>query len=198
MIFELLRLSIDINDDDFNEIYPAHIRGLARKHWTPVAVAKTASEFLVGRRGTNVLDIGSGAGKFCMVGAANTKGYFTGIEQRAELVELSRKLSRSYLLDNVNFIHANITSIRFSDYDAFYLYNSFHENLDVRNRIDDSIRLAPELYDAYSTHTVDQLSGLRSGTRLATYWTPASVVPDTFRLVDSLYNGNLNLWEKVF
>lgn len=198
MIFELLRLSIDVPDDDFNDIYPAHIKSLARKHWTPVAVARAASEFLVEKRGTNVLDIGSGAGKFCMVGAANTKGYFTGIEQRAELVKLSTKLSRSYSLSNVNFIHANITSIRFRDYDAFYLYNSFHENLDIRNRIDDTIRLGPELYDAYSIHTVDQLSSLPPGTRLATYWTPASVVPNSFRLVDTLYHGNLNLWEKAF
>lgn len=198
MVFELLRLSIDVPDDDFNTIYPENIRSLARKHWTPVAVARTASEFLVARRGTRVLDIGSGAGKFCMVGAANTKGYFTGIEQRAALVELSRKISTSYCLHNVNYIHANITSISFSDYDAFYLYNSFHENIDIRNRIDDTILLSPQLYDAYSIQTVEQLAALPSGARLATYWTPTSVVPNSFRLIDSLYNGNLSLWEKVF
>lgn len=196
MVFELLRLSIDVTDDDFNEIYPEHIRALARKHWTPVAVARTASEFLVARRGTRVLDIGSGAGKFCMVGAANTKGHFTGIEQRVELVELSKKLCASHFLRNVDFIHANVTSIRFSDYDAFYLYNPFHENIDTRHRIDETVRLDPELYDAYSIHTVNQLSRLPSGVRLATYWTPASVVPGSFRLVDSLYKENLCLWEK--
>ncbi|MBT1698410.1 class I SAM-dependent methyltransferase [Fulvivirgaceae bacterium PWU4] len=196
MIFELLRLSIDITDEDFNEIYPEHIRALARKHWTPVAVAKTASEFLVARRGTRVLDIGSGAGKFCMIGAANTKGHFTGIEQRPELVELSKKLSASYGLPNTDFIHANVTSIRFRDYDAFYLYNPFQENIDVRHRIDETVRLSTELYDAYSIHTINQLSTLPSGARLATYWTPSAVVPANFKLVDTLYKGNLNLWEK--
>jgi SAM-dependent methyltransferase len=196
MIFELLRLSIDITDEDFNEIYPEHIKALARKHWTPVAVAKTASEFLVSRRGTRVLDIGSGAGKFCLIGAAHTKGHFTGIEQRPELVELSKKLSATYFLRNANFIHANVTSIRFSDYDAFYLYNPFQENIDIRHRIDETVRLSLELYDAYSIHTIDQLAALPPGARLATYWTPASVVPGSFKLIDTLYKGNLSLWEK--
>jgi ubiquinone/menaquinone biosynthesis C-methylase UbiE len=147
MIFELLRLSIDVTDEAFNSIYPEHVRVLAQRHWTPVSVAKTASEFLVARPGTKVLDIGSGAGKFCMVGAANTRGYFTGIEQRLPLVEMSRKLSVSYLLRNVNYIHSNILSLDFSDYSAFYLYNSFHENIDFHNRIDDTVKLSDQLYD---------------------------------------------------
>lgn len=196
MIFDLLHLNIDITDEDFNEIYPEHIRALARKHWTPVAVAKTASEFLVGRRGTRVLDIGSGAGKFCMIGAANTKGHFIGVEQRMELVELSKKLAASYALRNTEFIHANVTSIRFSDYEAFYLYNPFQENIDVRHRIDEAVQLSTALYDAYSIHTINQLSRLPPGARLATYWTPVSVIPDSFRLIDTLYKGNLSLWEK--
>src|SRR5690349_9097877 len=52
MIFELLRLSIDITDEQFDAIYPGNIRPLANKHWTPVAVAKTASGFLVGWPGS--------------------------------------------------------------------------------------------------------------------------------------------------
>jgi SAM-dependent methyltransferase len=197
MVFEFLRLSIDITDDDFNAIYPENIRLLARKHWTPVAVAKAASEFLVGQPGTKVLDIGSGAGKFCMIGSANTKGKFTGIEQRQHLVDLSTKLSAFYGLHTVNYIHANITAIEFSDYNAFYLYNSFYENIDLPNRIDETVRLSIELYNAYSLHTVEQLSGLPVGVRLATYHTPLDIVPRSFRLMDTLYAGYLNLWKKV-
>ena len=197
MVFELLRLSIDITDEDFNAIYPENISLLARKHWTPVSVAKTASEFLVGRPGTRVLDIGSGAGKFCMVGAAGTKGHFTGIEQRLELVELSRRLSTSYCVPNVKYVHANVTSINFTDYNAFYFYNPFYENISQHERIDETVRLDLQLYDTYSLHTVEQLSSLPLGVRLATYHTPITVVPQSFRLVDSLYSGYLNLWEKV-
>lgn len=197
MIFELLRLSIDITDEDFDAIYPGNIRSLAHKHWTPVAVAKTASEFLVGWPGSKVLDIGSGAGKFCMVGASVTKGHFTGVEQREELVELSRRLSASYFIPNVKFLHANIMSVNFRGYNSFYFYNPFRENIDLHDRIDNAIALNARLYDIYSQYTFGQLSGLSRGVRLATYNTPITSVPRGFRLMDSLYNGYLNLWEKI-
>lgn len=198
MVFEFIRLNIDITDEDFNAIYPQDISGLSSKHWTPVSVAKTASEFLAGKPGSRVLDIGSGAGKFCMVGAASTKSHFTGVEQRWNLVELSRNLSSSYGITNVQYFHANITSVDFRGFNAFYFFNSFFENVDLANRIDDRIQLDPQLYHTYSMHIVEQLAGLPMGVRLATYHTPFSVVPQSFKLVDDLYNGCLHLWEKTF
>src|SRR6478735_8445679 len=91
-------------DEEFNAIYPRHIRKLAKKHWTPIAVARTAALFLAKKRGAKILDIGSGAGKFCMVGAAVTRAHFTGVEQRSELFEISQQLSASYRLKNTRYI----------------------------------------------------------------------------------------------
>ncbi|HEU5291666.1 MAG TPA: methyltransferase domain-containing protein [Cyclobacteriaceae bacterium] len=150
MVFELLKLNVEMADDDFNSIYPERIRVLAYKHWTPVSVARISSEFLVDRPGTRVLDIGSGVGKFCLVGAVNTKGHFTGVEQRPELVRISQELSTSFRIRNIKFIDANITSIKFNDYDAFYFFNPFFENVDMHNRIDDTVKLDVQLYDAFS------------------------------------------------
>lgn len=197
MVFELLKLNIDIPDIDFNAIYPPRISSLAKKHWSSVSISKLASEFLVDRPGTKVLDIGSGAGKFCLIGATNTKGHFTGVEQRGELVELSARLSKSYRIHNVKFIHANITSIKFNDYDAFYFYNSFYENIDVLNSIDFSVRLDIQLYHRYSMHLVEQLVSLPAGTRLVTFCSPLSIVPQSFKLQDSSHGGLLKFWEKV-
>jgi SAM-dependent methyltransferase len=198
MVFELLRLNIDITDEAFNRIYPQNIRVLSSKHWSPVAVAKAASEFLIDRPGARILDVGSGAGKFCMVGAAHTKGHFTGVEQRHHLVELSEKISILHGLRRVKYLHANITDIDFRDYTAFYFYNSFYENVNPVNKIDDTVQTDVQLYDSYSVYMVEQLSGLPSGTRFASYYTPSTVVPHSYRLVDSLYNGLLNFWEKIF
>jgi len=197
MVFELLKLNIDISDNDFNVIYPPKISSLATKHWSSVSVSKLASNFLVDRPGTKVLDIGSGAGKFCMIGATNTKGHFTGVEQREELVKLSTQLSESYRINNVKFIHANIMSISFADYDAFYFYNSFYENIDVLNRIDDSVRLGVQLYHRYSIHLVEQLASLRVGTRLVTFCSSLSVIPESFQLQDSTHDDFLKFWEKI-
>lgn len=197
MVFELLKLNIDIPDKDFNAIYPPKISRLARQHWSSVSVSKLASEYLVERPGTKVLDIGSGAGKFCMIGATNTKGHFTGVEQRSELVELSTQLSESYRIHNVKFIHANITSIRFIDYNAFYFYNSFYENIDILNSIDDTVRLDIQLYHEYSTHLVEQLALSPVGTRLVTFCSPLDIIPQSFKLQDTGHSGLLKFWKKV-
>lgn len=190
------RLLPDVTDEAFNAMYPRNIGRIAEKHFTPVAVAKTASEFLVTSADTKVLDIGSGAGKFCMVGAMHTAGHFTGIEQRTALVELSKRLSGAYALRNISFIIGNVTSVRFSDFNAFYIYNSFYENIDVRDSIDNSVVVNPPLYNAYLNYTLEQLSSLARGTRLATYYTTDAIVPSSFELVNKLYEGKLNFWIK--
>lgn len=196
MVFELLRLNRDLTDDDFNLIYPDRIRMLSRRHWTPVAIAKTVSDFLVRQSGTRVLDIGSGAGKFCLVGAVNTDGHFTGVEQRAELVSLCHELAAQYHISNVSFIHANITSVNFKDYDAFYFYNSFYEQIDVDAAIDHSIQLDIQLYHTYSEYVRQQLSLLPTGTRLVTFHSPLSLVPHGYRLVHTSNNWPLRFWSK--
>lgn len=197
MVFKLLKLNLDVTDNDFNAIYPDNISRLDRKHWSSVSVSKLAADFLVERPGTRVLDIGSGVGKFCLIGAAYTKGHFTGVEQRIELVDLSKRLSESYRVHKAKFIHANITSIRFSDYDAFYFYNSFYENIDTKNRIDDTVELDIKLYHLYSQHITEQLAGLPLGARLVTFCSPLNIIPRSFKLQDSAKGGLLKFWEKV-
>ena len=104
-----------------------------------------------------------------MVGAATTRGHFTGVEHRLRLVELSTTLSSRYDLQNVKFIHANVTSIDFRNYDAFYFFNSFYEHINVHHRIDDSVTMDVQTYEAHVSDMVEQLSRLPLGARLATY-----------------------------
>ena len=56
-------------DLQFNQLYPVEVRSLSAKHWTPLQVAYKASNFLAADKNTTVLDIGSGAGKFCLAAA---------------------------------------------------------------------------------------------------------------------------------
>lgn len=197
MIFEYLKLNINVNDDEFNAIYPEYVRKLALRHWTSVSVAKQAAEYLVNKPGTKVLDIGSGPGKFCLVGASCTKGHFTGVEQRSGLVELSRKLARYHRIQNVNFIHANIISVKLKEYDAFYFYNSFHENIDHTAKIDNTVNVSCELYNVYHMYLYEQLSNSPYGSRLVTYWSSLKEVPSSYQLQYSLYDGSLKFWKKI-
>ncbi len=54
-----------IEDEKFDQIYPARLRMLSSLQWTPVRMAGQAARLLVTAPGTRVLDIGCGPGKFC-------------------------------------------------------------------------------------------------------------------------------------
>lgn len=197
MVFQLIKLNIEVSDEAFNMVYPESIRRFSKRHWTPVHVAKLASAFLAEQPGARILDIGSGAGKFCMVGAASTRGNFTGVEQRGDLVKFCEKASRTHRLQNVNYINANITSIDFNAYDGFYFYNPFRENIDRTAVIDDTVETGEHLLEVYMQYVQDHLSACKIGTRLATYWTPVTDVPSNYAIVGTAFNGLLNLFEKT-
>lgn len=198
MIFKNLQLNIDVEDNFFNTLYPLRIKKLSEFHWTPVEVAKLAADYLADKPNCKVLDIGSGAGKFCLIGAASTKGRFYGVEQREELVKLSQRIAKTYNLNNVEFIHSNITEISFSDYDTFYFYNPFYENIDNSLLIDNKIVIDEKLYFTYSEYVENQLKKTPVGTRLVTYWSMWVDNIEGFDLEFTAYNGKLNFWEKKF
>ena len=110
------------SDEEFNTIYPLKIQKLSSRHWTPIKVAKRAAAFLAEQKDARILDIGSGVGKFCMVAAITSEGHFTGVEQREALVRLSNKISRRFQIPRVEFILADIRSIDFKDYNAFFTF----------------------------------------------------------------------------
>ncbi len=198
MLFEYLKLNINVKDEEFNVIYPERIQKLAKRHWTPIAVAKIAAQFLVVEPGTKVLDIGSGAGKFCMVGSAYTTGHFTGIEQREYFYQLSNRIKQSYRLQNVNFVHSNITKINFKEYNAFYFFNSFFENIDSSAVIDDTVQTDINLYALYSRYVREQLNEMPLGTRLVTYWSDLKEVPIGYKIQATSLEGLLKMWVKTF
>lgn len=198
MIFKLLRLNRDIEDSAFNELYPARIKILSELHWTPVEVAKIAADYLAEISNTKILDIGSGAGKFCLVGAATTKGMFYGVEQRRSLIKLSKKLATKHNISNVEFIHSNITQISFTEYDAFYFYNPFYENLNTFQQIDKKVIPNKNLYYSYTQYVRKELSKTPLGTRLVTYYSFGDEIPEGFDIEFTAFNGELNFWKKYF
>lgn len=196
MIFENLKRNVKVEDEEFNSIYPENVRKHSLVHWTPLHVAKIAAQYLAAKPDAKVLDIGSGAGKFCMVGSALTKGFFTGIEQRENLVEVSRKISKYYKLKNVEFIHSNIIRVPFSGFDSFYFYNPFYENMDAFGSIDYSVKLNTKYYSLYSEYVKMELSKTPAGTRLVTYHSALKEVPSSFQLQATACDDCLIFWKK--
>jgi len=196
-IFQRLQRNIEVSDEEFDSIYPKRMRAVSEFHFTPVEVAKVAARFLVQKERTKVLDVGAGAGKFCMVGAACTAGHFTGVEQRAGLHRISIQLFNRYKLNNLDFIHSNITAIEFKEFEAFYIFNPFYENIIAENPIDDTIQLEKNLYSLYSLYVKAQLSKMPAGTRLATYFSYLDEVPEGYEVQSTYFGDKLKLWAKI-
>jgi len=82
-LLDRLLSGAQVADLEFDAIYPQWVRRLSEQHWTPLDVCIRAAELLVTDERSTVLDVGSGAGKFCLIGAASTGATFVGVEQAA-------------------------------------------------------------------------------------------------------------------
>ena len=154
MLAQQIRLETLFNNDlRFNKLYPKSIQAKAARHWTPVDVAKTAAEFLAPHNDVHVLDIGSGIGKFCLAAAYHKPdAIFYGVEQRKDLADYAFDVSCKFGIYNVSFIHGNFTQLDFRQFDSFYFFNSFYENLSGTEKIDYTIEHSLSLYNYYNRY----------------------------------------------
>jgi SAM-dependent methyltransferase len=183
------------NDEVFDRVYSSKIRSLSKTHWTPLRVARKAAEFLAHKNDTQILDIGSGVGKFCLAGAYYfPAANFYGVEQREDLVNSALIAKEAIATKNVNFIHANFTQLDLENYDSFYFYNSFFENVVDIEYFDDSLETSIALYIYYSNFLCQALNSKPSGTRLVTYHGVEDEIPASYKMVDHSFNRTLKMW----
>lgn len=187
-----------ISDEQFNQLYPIPMQALTRRHWTPLPVARKAADFLAAEDNVRILDIGSGVGKFCL-GAAyyKPKAFYYGVEQRKNLTIHAEKARELLRLENVSFFNGNFTLLDFRNYDHFYFYNAFYENLDGTDKIDDSIDYSGELYNYYTRYLYKELEQKPGGTRLATFHSLEDEIPRSYHEVGSEFDQLLKFWIKV-
>jgi hypothetical protein len=186
------------SDAKFDQLYPDSVQLLAKSHWTPLHVARKAAAFLAGEEDARVLDVGSGSGKFCLAAAYfNPEAFFYGVEQRLPLVHNGETARLILGLENVSFIHGNFTQLDFREYDHFYFYNSFYENLVGTDKIDNSIVYSGELYNYYNRYLYNQLNQKPAGTRLVTYHSLEDEIPPSYQLVGSEFDNLLKFRVKM-
>jgi len=188
------------SDVAFDVLYPVDIQRASRRYWTPVAVAARAAILLHEAGATRVLDVGSGAGKFALVAAATVPELrVVGVEQRGHLVDVARLAQKSLGLENVRFVFANASEVSWKEYDAFYFYNSFAENLfDPFERLDDAAVLSVARFARDVKRATANLRAAPVGTRMATFHGSSTRVPASFELTRSepAGTGLLRLWTK--
>lgn len=184
---------------DFDSIYPERIQRLSKRHWTPLGVAKKAAQFLAANPGDKILDIGSGVGKFCLVGGFFCpRQHFYGIEQRLELVEHATTAQLLTGVTNVTFMHGDFTRLDVTPYNHFYFYNSFYEHLvESDDRIDDEVDYSEGMYN-YNAHALYQAFNSKPpGTRVVTFHSLLDEMPPGYQLAYSSLGMLLKGWIKV-
>lgn len=188
-------------DVAFDAVYPRPMRAISRRFWTPVAVARQAANLFQHAGARRVLDVGSGVGKFVLVAAAQTPDItFTGIEQREHLVTTARTAQHRLRLPNASFLVGDATEISLSDFDGFYFFNPFAENLfDSDERIDSSVELSRERFRRVVVRIESALRTVRLGTAVVTYHGMSARMPGCFDPVRSERAGSdhLRLWVKA-
>jgi len=184
-----------ITDKEFDSLYPQKIKMLSCTHWTPVAIAKKAVRYL-GAEGKSILDIGSGSGKFCLIAAANSKSKITGVEQRENLVQISRKLALTYKLENLDFINDDMLNIDFTSYDNFYFFNSFEENINLKDKLGKENEFNLDKFNTYILFLKERFDSAPLGTKIVTYCGECEEIPASYRLVESGNKGKLKFWRK--
>ncbi|WP_145665465.1 class I SAM-dependent methyltransferase [Chitinophaga polysaccharea] len=185
------------NDAAFDWLYPERIQQLSKRHWTPMEVAKKSAKFLSGGTGKKILDIGSGVGKFCLIGGYFfPEATFSGVEQRKELFHFAQAAREVTCTANVDFINCNFTQVNFDEYDHFYFYNSFFENLVDDGQIDQQIEYSTSLYNYYARSMFKSLENKPGGTRLVTFHSLEDEIPPSYQLVDATVDFLLKMWIK--
>ncbi len=187
-----------VSNSRFDYLFPEDVRKNSSRHWTPLDVCQEVVSLLDLKPKMKILDIGSGCGKFCLVGALSyPEIQFTGIEQRPHLVSIAQSIASELQIKNIHFIEGNMMDINWHEFQGFYLFNPFYENTLLPNdRIDLTIPASQLLFELYLDTVSERLKSLPIGTRVVTYHTFGGSFPDEYDLEIKKPCGtsHLELW----
>lgn len=197
-VVEALKAGRSVLNSRFDALLPPGIRRFSARHWTPVQVAKRAAELLVEDSKSMILDIGSGAGKFCIVGALTTPGQFVGVEQRSSLHRTACGIVDKFSIPRVQFLNSRMEDVDWGQFSGFYLFNPFYENIAETIRMDQAVEFSESRYKECIELVRSKLSGARPGTRVVTYYGFGGEFPRGFSLQyrEPIATSALELWIK--
>ncbi|MCC6806908.1 MAG: methyltransferase domain-containing protein [Deltaproteobacteria bacterium] len=148
-----------------------------------------------------MLDVGSGCGKLCLVGALSSPATFVGVERRVALVRAAEAVARAFAISRAEFIHSDFPLVSWSDFDAFYFFNPFAEYLYGASHptiIDDNTSEQPWRFDRAIQIVESRLAALPIGTRVVCYNGYGGDMPKNFHVKQwqKINDCYLRLWVK--
>jgi SAM-dependent methyltransferase len=195
----LLQSGYLVRDEEFDRVYDGRWREPSATHWSSTRIIQRVVTLLSLREGEVVLDVGSGVGKFCLVGALITPAQFVGIERRPGLVEAAEHARRRLRAERARFLCDDALNADWSAFDCIYFFNPFEEHLMPPSvRIDDSTELSQSEYVDSVDSAQTKLEALKPGTRVAHFWGYGAEMPASFTLLEREQHGTgvLEVWRK--
>ncbi len=200
-IVECVAAGLPVQEREFDRYLPEDLRVISALHWTPLKVAAYGARWLASRGVRSVVDVGSGAGKFCVVAAMATDCTLTGLEQRGRLVEVARRLARFYRVsERVTFVEGVYSGAALPPADAYYLFNPFGENiLEQYESIDHDVELSDHRYLCDVAAMERSMREAPVGTHFLLYNGFGGAIPETYEEVrpEADVPDRLDLWQKV-
>lgn len=195
-----LRTGVRVPELEFDRFLPYELRLLSQQYWTPLAVVRQAASWLEELHVRTVVDIGSGAGKFCVAAALLGRGQFIGLEQRPRLVAAARALAHSFGVgDRACFVQGALGEVALPVADAYYLYNPFGENLfGPVEHLDEEVELSERRYARDVARVERLLRRAPVGTYVLTYNGFGGRMPGLYEQirVDHELPNLLRMWRK--
>lgn len=169
----------------FDRQLPRRVRERSGQYWTPVAVAIRVAAHFRNYRARNILDVGCGPGKFCIVaGCLDPEVAVHGIDQRPRLVRHGTRLARKLAVHNVRFSVGDVTTIPWDAYQGLYFFNPFAENIFYeQDRYDDDVQLSAPRFASELLRVERLLERARVGTVIVTYHGLGGPIPSSYELV---------------
>lgn len=198
LVAGILRSGRVVPDETFDEIYPDLVRQASPVHWTPLRVCARIVELVRLRSEDRLLDIGAGAGKFCIAAAAMTGAQVRGIEREPQLVEVAREAARRLGVD-VEIDGGEFDPHETEGVDVAYLFNPFAETILLPGRrVPASDRFARRAAEDIASAELF-LEEARPGTRVVTFCGFGGAMPDDYeRRASEVWDGGaLEIWVKA-
>jgi SAM-dependent methyltransferase len=182
-------------DGAFDALYPDELRARSELQWTAVPIAVRAAALLGAKPGEQILDVGCGVGKLCLIARLLSPDgvAWWGVDHEAALIDAANHAAWQLgLRDDVRFVHAEAWDIDWSRFDAFYFFNPFPALPDTPGN-------AFQKYGAFvqeCARAEDRLAALRPGTRVVTYHGFGGDMPACFELAgrEAAGTDELQLW----
>ena len=190
-----------VDDDAWDARYPPALRPAAALHFAPVRVAELAADWLAAAARAvqrPVIDLGAGAGKFCLVAAERHRDVeWVGAELRPALLAEAERQRAAAGLDNLCLLTADITTLELAPYAGAFLFNPFYEQLDAS-----ATELGPGLlrgraaYRAACAGLRQNLTHAPADFRLVAYYCHGPELPAGWRSGREACDGRLEEWIK--